>query len=356
MRHPNHPAATSDRFIDELLLGKEAWNRKRASNDIHPYFSFVNVAERFKKAGKLDQNGRVPLHRYDLRNAHFHGTDLSRVDFGQADLRGARLNGVILHDTRFFQTNLTCAKFGLGYAGKADFSCATLDHADLTQLNLTGTNLGWSRFWRAKLFDDYERTTTSFSQAEPINSVADLIDMCSDLQKRRPDLTLYFRGERNSAWPLSPSVMRRANDGKFKLRPYEGEMLRDLMSRRPEDFTDKSTALEQWAVAQHHGLKTRLLDVSKNPGVALFWACDSPDSADRSFLRKMDGRLHVFGVPKELVKPFDSATVSIIANFAKLDWRDQTSILGKTGTEHLAEHPDIPNNISNRKQWTVCTI
>ena len=342
MRHPKHPAATSDENLEALLSGQKTWNIKRAVSDFRPYFSFVNFAEAFRQAGKLDPNGRVPLQRYDLRDTHFHGTDLSRVDFGQADLRGAKLNGVVLQDTSFDQADLRNAKFAPCYAGNANFSSATLDYADLVQVNLTGADLGWSRYWRAKLFNDYKRSPRLISQIEPINSVADLIARCSGLQKSREDLTLYFRGERTAAWPLAPSVMRRSKDGRFKLRANEGEMLRDLISKRPEDFDGKNTALEQLVVAQHYGLRTRLLDVSRNPCVALFSACDERDTAGNSQLNDMDGRLHVFGVQKEMIKPFDSDTISVIANFAKLGRSYQTLLLGRTGTDHVAQDPDLP--------------
>ena len=116
-------------------------------------------------------------------------------------------------------------------------------------------------------------------------------------------------------------------------------MLRDLMSRRPEDFSGMTSAVEQMVMAQHHGLKTRLLDVSHNPCVALFSACDSHDSAGKPHENRTDGRLHVFAVPKELVKPFDSDIVSIVGNFAKLDRGYQNLLLGRNGIDSQAEDP-----------------
>ena len=98
-------------------------------------------------------------------------------------------------------------------------------------------------------------------------------------------------------------------------------MLLDMMTRRPEDFKGITSAFSQWVLAQHHGLKTRLLDITRNPLVALYYACEMDPSSE--------GKLHVFAVPPALVKPYDSDTVSIIANFAKLSHREQNLLLGK---------------------------
>ena len=332
----------NDGNIEALLVGKTAWNNRRASCGFKPYFSFGSLLETFRAAGKLDPNGRVCLSGFNLRDAHFHGTDLSQVDFIQADLRGAKMVGVNLQGTDFSQADLRDAEFGLGYLGAANFSSAKLENADLMQTNLSGADLGWSRYWQAKYYPYKKRTSGTDSQLKPIKSVADLIKRCFELKKRHQGFTIYFRGERNCAWPLSPSVMRRSNDDTFKLRTHEGEMLRDLISKRPEDFDGMNSALEQMVIAQHHGLKTRLLDVTRNPCVALFSACDKRDPAGNSNANNMDGRLHVFGVSKELVKAFDSDTVNIISNFAKLDWGHQSLLLGKTGKEIQAQHPDVP--------------
>lgn len=326
-----------------LLKGKQTWNNRRELCDFRPYFSFEDFAEEFRKEGNLDHNGRVPLSEFNLSGATFHGTNLNRVDFLGANLRGARFRGVSLFDTNFFQADLTDAKFALGNASQARFSNAILKCTDLERVNLTGADLGGSQFWQAKLFPQSQNEDKySGSRVHKIESVADLIDTCFDIRDRHGGLVIYFRGERDSSWCLRSSVMRPSKDNTFKLRLHEGEMLRDLIARRPEDFHGMNSALEQMVMAQHHGLKTRLLDVSRNPCVALFSACDHRDPAGIPQPNDMDGRIHVFAVPKDLVRSFDSDTISIIANFAKLDRRYQSLLLGKTADEMIDEDAESP--------------
>ena len=373
MANPTH--------IKWLLEGVTAWNKRREQEDFVPDFESTNIYKEFRNSDKLDKDGYIPLvginlrmancHKAtfnnpykavgaDLRNANlwsanlqhsqlanskFDGANLAGTRFGKARLSGSSLRGAKMASTSFieadlFQTKFTQVEFANACLENANLCCSTLEGADLTAAELTGADLGWSRPWQAKLYPDHHsmpRPHAQTSSEKPIHCVADLIKECSDVGAHHIDCLLYFRGEHDNTLKLRPSVMRPSQDGGFSLRAKEGEMLLELMSRRPEDFGDTPSALSQWVLAQHHGLKTRLLDVTRNPLVALFNACEADVKPGRD---DKPGRLHVFAVPKELIKPFNSDTISIIANFSKLSRAEQNLLLGWTGEDIKEREPD----------------
>ena len=366
MANPQH--------ITWLLEGVMSWNARREQSYFWPDFDGANIPailqgssykhseiylgtslEGINLRNALIRNANLSglnLAKADLQDAKLQGSSLASADlsgatlalanFSEAILLVAKLNGAKAVGADFSEANLSGAHLDDGTFSQADFTGANLvsthvENADLIGASLAGANLTCTELWKASLYKSSGLDATIPSQlgdgvagVGELTTIVDSVVRSYDSSNADSDSEmpiLYFRGEALNTWDLRPSSTRLPLDDQPDVRGREGEMLLDLMSRRPEDFSHTSSALSEWVLAQHFGLKTRLLDVTRNPLVALFSACDDSPS-QRSFTDE-DGVLHVFAVPRELVKPFDSDSVSVIANFAKLPLAEQLLLLGK---------------------------
>ena len=211
-----------------LLEGVDAWNARRDSLDFRPNFWFADIYKAFQESGKLNNNGKVPLYRYNLEDAIFNVAILSNVDFMDAKLRGAKFSDARFSKTNFFQADLTDAEFSVGNLGGANLSCTTLKRTELVQTNLTGADLTWSQFWQARLYHELDGSANSDTKKDSpksrgksfwnivkkpfpagigignsgnrckIRSVSELLERCFEIKDQNKDFTLYFRGERTT--------------------------------------------------------------------------------------------------------------------------------------------------------------
>lgn len=152
------------------------------------------------------------------------------------------------------------------------------------------------------------------------NSVESFLNLLYGSQAKAATET-FFRGHSDANYELTPSLLRKWNNGDWQYMPSEDRLCKELLIAHHDEFQADQYCFDRLVRMQHYGLPTRLLDISGNPLVALFFACTcSPDQLE------IDGEVIVFQVSSDTVKYYDSDTVSCLSNLSNLTYAQKNEI------------------------------
>ena len=152
---------------------------------------------------------------------------------------------------------------------------------------------------------------------DTIRSVSEYLECLSKI-KMEPKTTFsvgcftLFRGQANANWLLSPSLYRQ------NLFEAEDLLLTEIKHICPKEFGDNR--FDSLVKMQHFGMPTRLLDVTTNPLVSLYFACESSEQSNE------DGIVYIF--PNMPVSWSNDLLVDLVMDFVydyfpRKMWLDQ---------------------------------
>ena len=134
------------------------------------------------------------------------------------------------------------------------------------------------------------------------------------IEKLNTESKLYFRGFSTASYDLSPSIGRMV-EGEGQWLSKESRLVEFAEQNNPELFA-QTYPTQIISNMQHYGIPTRMMDISGNAFVALFFACENEKKYNE------DGKVVVFeGTPVSTYNPF----ANILA--------DSYRLIGESGTD-----------------------
>lgn len=139
---------------------------------------------------------------------------------------------------------------------------------------------------------------------EIINSCAEYIDNVCKLNRTIyekhiwDDEALLFRGQSNKDYELIPSLGRGRNFAcDCTIFNEERNLIEMAKYRMPDIFHKDLLPIELLSLLQHHGIPTRLLDVTQNALVALYFACVGNENNDGEIIVFKETTIDVTNYP-----------------------------------------------------------
>ncbi len=145
---------------------------------------------------------------------------------------------------------------------------------------------------------------------QKVTSVSEYIEVLIDILKNNKknfiEMAAFYRGNTSNR-PLHDIYPKVYRDHIY----YEDTIINETITHKFDYFCNCRTAIEKLEMLQHYGIPTRLLDITQNQLVALYFACQKSSKKAED-----DGKVIIYMLERKYIKYNDSDTVSVLANIA----------------------------------------
>lgn len=178
-------------------------------------------------------------------------------------------------------------------------------NAEIALLDDNNEIVNLSSYSNNLLYNLVQKITTKCPNVQIIKSLVDYVNFIGELSNNKSAFTsLFYRGHNDKQFDNpTPTIFR------DKFIQYEDVIYREAIRRLPKEFPEDMTTFDKLVKMQHYETPTRLLDISSNPLVALYFACKDNGA---------DGLVFVYTILNSKINYYDSNKTCIISNLAKL--------------------------------------
>lgn len=127
----------------------------------------------------------------------------------------------------------------------------------------------------------------SEEKLEEINSISEFMEKLNKIKAlerykqletgriKKYTIDLFYRGQSDKQYKLVPSISRAKENVPFHTSSLEVALINKAKNEYPVLFSETDNPLDLLVKLQHYGIPTRLLDITANPLVALYFACEN---------------------------------------------------------------------------------